>query len=120
MSEKLKPCPFCGGETQLIMNEDHHGVHYELGCPKRLCPAYWVYYTQPEKELPNIDAVKEWNNRPIEDALEHRVKVLELALENINNNMSFNCGDCPVECDSESHERCVDAFIEQAEKDLEG
>ena len=63
-TEQLKPCPFCGAETEFIIDEDHHGVFYTLGCPEKLCPAHWAYYTvSPEDDMTIKDAISRWNHR---------------------------------------------------------
>lgn len=50
MSDKLKPCPFCGGEARLIGH-----FPYTITCCK--CRATTVFYNTPEK------AIDAWNNR---------------------------------------------------------
>lgn len=84
---KLKPCPFCGGEAEII--DDAMGTISRCRC----CGAEngnGVYGAEGHKL-----AVKDWNARPIEDklneqigrfkkysaALEQEVKTLREALE---------------------------------------
>lgn len=50
MSDKLKPCPFCGGEARLIGHSP-----YSITCCK--CRATTVICDTPEK------AINEWNRR---------------------------------------------------------
>ena len=79
---KLKPCPFCGGEAEII--DDAMGTISRCRC----CGAEngnGVYGTEGHKL-----AVKDWNCRPIEDhlikqidLLEQEVKTLRAALETI-------------------------------------
>ena len=60
---KLKPCPFCGGEAQIIQVQPKHGVMYAVGCDGKYgsnCPGYiWkmtpLYYTREQ-------AIRFWNN----------------------------------------------------------
>ena len=58
MSEKLKQCPFCGGEAELCYSE------VDTFCRK--CNV--------------IQETEMWNTRPIEDALNARIAELEDAL----------------------------------------
>lgn len=67
---KLKPCPFCGGEAELV--EGEYGMYLtgyaiyckgtcgaKLGVTGRLCEAYeWIPYFDTEAE-----AIAAWNSR---------------------------------------------------------
>jgi len=70
----LKPCPFCGKEPNQKGTElgDRPCFYYECENPK--CGASEMGWHDTEQEA--IDA---WNNRPIEDALQARIKELENA-----------------------------------------
>ena len=53
MTEKLKPCPFCGGEAKINKRE------YSIECTR--CSAYMGYfYTKQE-------AIEAWNRRVTDD-----------------------------------------------------
>lgn len=54
-TEKLLPCPFCGGEAEKIKNGGLRGVH----CSNPRCIAFDIqgFYCKYKK------AVKEWNKR---------------------------------------------------------
>jgi Lar family restriction alleviation protein len=52
MSEKLKPCPFCGGQADIIRSANHW---FFVRCPA--CEA-----SKPGFETEN-DAVEAWNSR---------------------------------------------------------
>ena len=60
---KLKPCPFCGGEAELVCTTDNHhapyvrckyGVYLKPKCTANMYP--WRYKTAEE-------AIEAWNNR---------------------------------------------------------
>ena len=57
MSEKLKPCPFCGGEAELggvikpILNEHR----YQIAC--NYCGGQTLFFQSVE------EAIKAWNTR---------------------------------------------------------
>ena len=68
MSEELKPCPFCGENAELRGGE---GVASWIICNNKKCRA-----TQG-LELSGENAVKMWNRRPAEDALEKEVERLK-------------------------------------------
>ena len=59
--DKIKPCPFCGAEAKFIVEEDHHGGYFELGCPDEECCGHWAFYTEPIHLW--AEAVKRWNRR---------------------------------------------------------
>ena len=56
MSEKLKPCPFCGKKPQLI----DAGIYYYVNCFNELCK---ISPCTQEHDTPE-DAINEWNSRP--------------------------------------------------------
>ena len=69
MTEKLKPCPFCGGEAEII--DDAMGTISRC----RRCGAEngnGVYGDVGHKL-----AVKDWNARPIENELTEKIGKLE-------------------------------------------
>ena len=65
MSE-LKPCPFCGGEAQVNTWTMHGITESRCFCSNSDCP-----------NSVRTVAFEQWNNRPIEDALEARIAELE-------------------------------------------
>ena len=75
MTEKLKTCPFCGGEAEF--NSDEFG---ESVCCKS-CGASLSngVYGEEGRKLASAD----WNSRPIENELEAENKRLREALESI-------------------------------------
>ena len=63
MSDKLKPCPFCGGEAELVYTNDNHRAPYvrcKFGVmqkPKCVgCQYPWNHKTEEE-------AIEAWNGR---------------------------------------------------------
>lgn len=65
---KLKPCPFCGGEAELVFSNDNHlqpyvkcryGSFLPVKCPNSKM-YQWNYYSID-------DAVGAWNNRAKEE-----------------------------------------------------
>lgn len=75
---ELRPCPFCAGNASLSPGR-LHAVH---GCGVQDCAGNvrWV----PDKT---------WNTRPIEDALQARVKELEDSLRNF---LAWSHGDMTI------------------------
>lgn len=66
MSE-LKPCPFCGSDAELVVEQDHHGEFFKLGCSMENCCGHWAYYTESVDDTPIADAIAAWNRRAKED-----------------------------------------------------
>ena len=54
--EKLKPCPFCGGEAEIMEYSDR----FQCGCKDEDCIA-WV--EEMPVYLTRSGAIKDWNNR---------------------------------------------------------
>ena len=61
--DKMKPCPFCGNEPVVEGNL--------VACNNLNCPTYDNYWTDPM-----IFTCDQWNNRPVEDALNARIAEL--------------------------------------------
>ena len=73
MTEKLKPCPFCGGEAEFNSDEFGEGV-YCKSCGATLRNGVYGEYG---RKLASAD----WNSRPIEDEHASENKRLREALE---------------------------------------
>lgn len=67
--EQLKPCPFCGGESEVCISEEHHGMDgwYRVAfvrCKECRCrtPQYAIdgFYGCKTTEQ---DAIEAWNRR---------------------------------------------------------
>ena len=69
MTDKLKPCPFCGSEAEFNSDEFGEGV-----CCKS-CDAtlHNGVYGEEGRKLASAD----WNARPIEDELNEKIEKLE-------------------------------------------
>ncbi len=75
--EELKPCPFCGS-TNLYHTETS------------IFHAVWCKDCGAMVDIDDGDAIKLWNTRPLEDALQKRIAELEaelnfLRLSNLDN-----------------------------------
>lgn len=70
MKEKLKPCPFCGGEAKI--RKDITGL-----------TEVWCYdcLTNTGLQPPGDYAIKKWNTRPAEDALKASNEKMRKVLE---------------------------------------
>jgi Lar family restriction alleviation protein len=69
MNEKLKPCPFCGSKNIVVAHTKKLFVYRSI-CKD--CGADNCKLAETEE-----DAIKLWNTRPIEDALQARIAELE-------------------------------------------
>ena len=70
---KLKPCPFCGGEAFYIKIMGNYEKPHEIYCSK--CDGA-ITEGRSEKQV-----VTNWNTRPIEDELRARIAELEAESE---------------------------------------
>ena len=68
MTDRLKPCPFCGGEGKLEINREMGGTQYQVLCTN--CPTtvgrHWFW----KKE----DAINSWNTRKPMDRIVERLE----------------------------------------------
>lgn len=63
--DKLKPCPFCGGEAKMVIREDDGGYRAEIHCMSSCeigCYAVSQHWAL-KKSWAEDDAVKAWNRR---------------------------------------------------------
>ena len=80
MSEILRPCPFCGESVELDYSELPNRKHWFITCE---CCGMMYQSSISQRKYVKVD----WNNRPIEDALNARIAELELRLDVYNGNM---------------------------------
>jgi len=76
MSEKIKNCPFCGQqpkETKYREFGKNPREYFLYHCPNEECPSYFT--------KPGSMTAEDWDNRPIEDALNARIAELEGAIK---------------------------------------
>ena len=66
MSEKFRPCPFCGKEPHIDAN------YHLFSCQNKDCIADATNYEA------TMGFFEQWNTRPIEDALTARIAELEV------------------------------------------
>lgn len=62
MSEELKPCPFCGGEAEIIIFSAEYGT-VTVGCANEECDIAMgkAFFTDEE-------AIRHWNRRVNDEA----------------------------------------------------
>ena len=95
MNEELRPCPFCG---EMPMGEDDRYMCSTLGC------------VMQEDTI----SAKEWNTRPIEDALNARIAELRDVIGDYRNDVSRVLDEkCPSD---ERHCGCVPILRDQLNK----
>lgn len=78
MTEKVKSCPFCGGEAKCI---EFYGMYHVICCD---C------YIAGRDTSTRDKAIESWNSRPIEDALQ---KELNEAREDNVDNMEYHVAE---------------------------
>lgn len=82
-NETLRPCPFCG-ETEISFSIKLTNLE-----PIKGKPFYMATCTnclaQSEIECCEENAIMSWNHRPLEDALQRKLDIAEIALKRIAN-----------------------------------
>lgn len=66
MKEKLKSCPFCGGTAEII----EEGAGFNIKCAD-------CYVEMTPFATDKRDAIKMWNDRPIEDKVQKKIEKLK-------------------------------------------
>ena len=72
MSDKLKPCPFCGSEAEIYSNCLCGIIIYMVMCSVETCQCQEMGWHDTEQK-----AIDVWNSRPVEDALQSRIAEME-------------------------------------------
>lgn len=97
MSEDLRPCPFCGGEPDMIhaVLEEYHSVD-----PEVICKACGYSIKSKDLAIAIADSPKEncefmdrlaiqcWNFRPVEDALKAELTELRYKVEHMGGGLT--------------------------------
>lgn len=74
---ELKPCPFCGGEAQLV--RDRIGL-WRVGCKKCNCMTTYQFDFGEGEEASQKKAVNVWNTRkPMERVVEFPTEPIKVA-----------------------------------------
>lgn len=58
MNEELKPCPFCGGEAEVIKLENYHTQSYRYFVTCRVCGAEIPRISRSRQQAKSV-----WNRR---------------------------------------------------------
>ena len=78
MEERLKNCPFCGGEASLTQDNNPPNNHWWVACYNNSCPAMpQATNVEYPKDNTREEAIKSWNTRsaPVSSQiLEHLAK----------------------------------------------
>ena len=92
MSEKLKPCPFCGSEDYYIAVTDNpfsYDTYSTAHCSEChatgpfVAESYLEDEPKPTRDYMEAVAKEKWQTRPIEDALNTRIAELEAERERV-------------------------------------
>lgn len=67
--DKLKPCPFCGGEALLEPYRARKGYEASIQCNQCLCSMSTITYDEEETAIE--DVVKAWNRRVNDAPVRH-------------------------------------------------
>lgn len=61
-NKRLKPCPFCGGEAEIIINKTRQGQTSNIRCSKCTCKKTLLKYPYYDGDIEQ-DAIDDWNMR---------------------------------------------------------
>ena len=81
----LKNCAHCGRKASLIIDEDHHGKWFNLGCSGKIgeCNFRDIFYTCSLDELPK--AILEWNTRATDEKYNLMLSYIKHQWEQLEN-----------------------------------
>lgn len=85
---RLKPCPFCGEELEIIANGQYYSHKREENSEKQCFGAVWVFPIDDE------EMIRRWNTRkPIDKVVEQLESLIEDRKEDIIND-EYTFGEC--------------------------
>ena len=64
--EKLKPCPFCGGKAEIVINKSKRGQTANIHCTKCSCRKTLLRYPDYVGSIEE-EAIEAWNRRADND-----------------------------------------------------
>ena len=82
--DKLKACPFCGEDAEMV-RDNLCGESHCVICPSTKCESSDVFRIE-------IEAIKAWNTRPIEDVQAKEIERLEARVKELEEHLSSLAG----------------------------
>jgi len=105
MDKELKACPFCGGEDIKYSTKTKGDGRYHAAMFCNSCHAYgkrtitkdfkrdgkrYVFRSDVQEDTEYVEiAGKEWNTRPLEQALQSKLDIAQKALEKLQSNNAW-------------------------------
>lgn len=111
MTDELKSCPFCGGKAEL----HRPSIAVYAICSK--CGISTSYIYPPE------EAVRRWNNRSAEDALQERIAKLEAERDRLRDALNLigtKADFCADECEYGPDATSFRLIADDAKRALKG
>lgn len=63
MTDRLKPCPFCGGKAEVQQIPEATFDKFVVTCKSRKCCAFYIGYCDEGLYYTKTEAIKAWNTR---------------------------------------------------------
>lgn len=113
--DKLKRCPFCGGEALLEPYRARKGYEASIQCNQCLCSMSTITYDEEETAIE--DVVKAWNRRVNDASVVHG----KWGDNGIAGSMLVKCSVCGFDCGANSFSYCPNcgARMRQAKRESE-
>lgn len=105
---KLKPCPFCGGEAELLAEEDSIDSYW-VRCPNSECSAKTFEYSCGDH------AINKWNTRTQDPRIKKMLDYLKLKLMTLYGDIDRAF----MEEEIKTYEKILSDFKQIAESDNE-